>query len=216
MTDYLTTLAGPPPRGDAARAFYGRVAALTGLPLDVVAKSNGCLRDEYLKSRRAAEGEVLSIYDATVAAPDPFPDSSRRRGADPVLEGFSRALGSAFVGYAREALGFRTDITYSLLAGEVNSKWDWPGGRNNASVSDDLRELLSLTPSFRLFITHGYSDLVIPYAVSRYVVEHLPQADEPERVVAKFYRGGHMFYFREDSRLAAYEDAKVFYNRRAQ
>ena len=39
MTDYLTTLAGPPPQGDAARAFYQRVAELTGLPLDVVSSS---------------------------------------------------------------------------------------------------------------------------------------------------------------------------------
>ena len=217
MTDYLTTLAGPPPKDDAGRAFYGRVAGLTGLPLNVVTKSNGCLRDDYLKSRRLAEGEVLSIYDATFASPDPFPESSRRRGADPVLEGFTRALGVALVGYARDELGFRTDMTYALLAGEVSGKWDWPGGRNNASVSDDLRELLALTPSFRLFITHGYSDLVIPYAVSRYVVDHLPQSDEPDRVMLKLYRGGHMFYFRDDSRLAAYEDAKAFYaNRKAQ
>jgi carboxypeptidase C (cathepsin A) len=208
MTEFLTTLAGPPPKGDAARAFHERVAALTGLPLNVVAKSTGCLRDEYLKSRR--EGEVLSIYDATFASPDPFPES-RRRGSDAVLDGFTRALGAAFVGYARDELGFKTDITYSLLGGEANGKWDWPGGRNGASVTDDLRELLALNTSFRLFITHGYSDLVIPYAVSKYVVEHLPQSDEPDRVVLKLYRGGHMFYFREDSRLASYADAKAFY-----
>ena len=32
LTDYLTTLAGPPLRGDAAHAFYARVAQITGLP----------------------------------------------------------------------------------------------------------------------------------------------------------------------------------------
>jgi carboxypeptidase C (cathepsin A) len=76
-----------------------------------------------------------------------------------------------------------------------------------------LRELLSLTPSMRFLITHGYSDLVIPYAVTRYVVDHLPQADGPDRAIAKFYRGGHMFYFRDDSRLAVYADAKAFYEK---
>ncbi len=38
LDEYLTTLAGPPPRGDAARAFYARVAEITGMPLDVVTR----------------------------------------------------------------------------------------------------------------------------------------------------------------------------------
>ena len=42
-------------------------------------------------------------------------------------------------------------------------------------TSDEERELLSLLPSFRLLIAHGYSDMVTPYAVSRYMLDHLPQ-----------------------------------------
>jgi len=38
MTDYLVTLAGPPPGGDAATTFYAKVAAMTGLPPEVVAQ----------------------------------------------------------------------------------------------------------------------------------------------------------------------------------
>src|SRR6202167_5513467 len=38
LTDYLTALAGPPLRSDAAHAFYARVAQMTGLPEDVVAR----------------------------------------------------------------------------------------------------------------------------------------------------------------------------------
>src|SRR5947209_13757871 len=54
MTEYLTTLAGPPPRGEAARLFYARVADMTGLPLDLVTKSRAFIRDSYVKSLRAA------------------------------------------------------------------------------------------------------------------------------------------------------------------
>jgi len=39
LTDYLTTLAGPPLSGDLAKAFYSRVAQMTGLPEDVVSRS---------------------------------------------------------------------------------------------------------------------------------------------------------------------------------
>ena len=53
MGDYLTTLAGRPPTGDKAKAFYGRIAELTGLPVDVVAKSRGFVRNAYLQHLRA-------------------------------------------------------------------------------------------------------------------------------------------------------------------
>src|ERR1700722_180186 len=49
MTDYLTTLAGPPPTGDAARTFYAQVAQITGLPEDVLARERGFIRDAYVK-----------------------------------------------------------------------------------------------------------------------------------------------------------------------
>jgi carboxypeptidase C (cathepsin A) len=213
MTEYLATLAGPAPKGEAAQTFYGRVAAMTGLPVDLVARSRGCVRNAYLKHRRDAAREVLSVYDATFASPDPFPESESRRGPDPLLDGFTRALGAAFVGYARNQLGFKTDVTYAVLSSEVNGKWEWDRGSRGSppSVGDDIREFLSLNPSFRLLVVHGYSDLVTPYGVSRYVIDHLPELGEPDRVQLKVYPGGHMFYFAERSRIDFARDAKAFY-----
>jgi len=213
LTDYIATLAGRPPQGDAAQAFYGRVARMTGLPADLVARSRGCVRNAYLKHRREAQRELLSIYDATFASPDPYPEHENRRGSDPVLDGFTRALGGAFVGYARDRLGFKTDMTYAVLNSQVNGKWEWDHGSHGAapSISDDIREFLSLNPSFRLMVVHGYSDLVTPYGVTRYVLDHLPELGEPERVQLKVYPGGHMFYFADRARTSFFGDAKTFY-----
>src|SRR5215475_5110345 len=213
LTDYIATLAGRPPQGDAAQAFYGRLARMTGLPADLVARSRGCVRNAYLKHRREAQRELLSIYDATFASPDPFPEHENRRGSDPVLDGFTRALGGAFVGYARDQLGFKTDMTYAVLNGEVNGKWEWERGSRGSppSATDDIREFLSLNPSFRLLVVHGYADLVTPYAVSRYVIDHLPELGEPGRVQLKVYSGGHMFYWATRSRLDFTNDAREFY-----
>src|SRR6202167_3230196 len=47
LTDYLSTLAGPPLQGDAAKTFYARVAQLTGLPVDVVTQTRGFIGDDY-------------------------------------------------------------------------------------------------------------------------------------------------------------------------
>lgn len=213
LTDYLTTLAGPPPQGKAARSFYERIAKITGLAVELVEKSRGCVRDAYLHHRRDLNSELLSAYDAAFVAPDPYPESDRRRGPDPILDGFVRALGGLFADYARNDLGFKTDMTYVLLANEISGKWDWQASHRGAQpgIGDDLRELLSLNPSFRLLIAHGYADLIIPYAVNRYVLDHLPRPGNPDRVQMRLYAGGHMPYLVEGSRLALTKDAKGFY-----
>jgi carboxypeptidase C (cathepsin A) len=213
LTDYLAALAGAPLRGDAAHAFYARVAAITGLPEDVVARERGFIHDAYVKNLRAGDHKIVSHYDATFAVDDPSPESQSARGPDPFLDGFIRAYGSAFVAYARDELGFKTDMTYNLLASEISGKWDWDdgGGHGQPSAADDLRELFALSPSFRLMIAHGYSDLVTPYAASRYVLNHLPAAADGERAELRLYRGGHMFYTDPQSRQAFTADARTVY-----
>jgi carboxypeptidase C (cathepsin A) len=210
MNEYLPMLAGPPPSGDKAKAFYERVAGMTGLPVDVVAKSRGWVRNAYLQHLRE-NGQAVSSYDATFAVPDPYPESVRRGGGDPILDGFTRALSGAFVGYARDELGFKTDMTYTLLASDVSSKWEWGDRREQPGVSDDLRELLAFSPSFRVLVAHGRTDFVTPYGVSRYVLDHIPDIGAPDRAQLKLYRGGHMFYFDADSRRSFATEAKNFY-----
>lgn len=212
MTEYLTALAGKPPEGAAAQAFYARVAEMTGLPVETVARTRGFVRDAYAKRVRDGRSEVFSPYDASVAAPDPFPESDSADGGDPVLDGFTRALGGAFAAYARDRLGFKTDMTYTLLARDVAGKWDWgDGGRRGQSAAQDIRELLGLNPGFRLLIAHGRDDLVTPYGVARYVLDHIPEIGGPGRTQLKVYRGGHMFYFAPDARAAFTADAAAFY-----
>ncbi len=213
LGEYLSTLAGPRPKGEAAQRFYARVAQITGLPEETVARSRGFIRDAYVKHLRSAEGKIVSRYDATFAVPDPYPEQETARGPDPLLDGLTRAYGSLYANYARDELGFKTEMTYILLASDVAGKWDWGegSGRAAASISDDLRELLALNPSFRLLISHGYSDMVTPYAASRYVIDHLPPIEDATRVRLTLYRGGHMFYLDPKSREAFTADGKAFY-----
>jgi carboxypeptidase C (cathepsin A) len=212
LTDYLATLAGPAPQGEPARRFYARVAELTGLPVDVVTRTRGFVRDAYVKNVLERQSQVVSPYDAAHAAPDPFPESESEEGADPILDGYLQALGGAFVGYARDELGFKTEMTFMLLNREVSGKWEWgEGRRSQPSVTRDIRELLALNPGFRLLIAHGRSDLVTPYGVSRYVLDHIPPIGPPERAQLKIYKGGHMFYLDPQPRAAFSADAAAFY-----
>ncbi len=211
MTDYLTTLAAKPPQGAAGDAFYQKVAQVTGMPLETVKKSGGFISDDYIKGLRAADGKIVSRYDAGFAVDDPFPEQSSSRGSDPVLDGVSRAYGGAFASYARNELGFKTDITYALLASDVTGGWDWKGGRYQAGSEEDLRTLLAFSPSFRLLIAHGTSDMVTPYGMTRYILDHMPALGPPGRAQLKLYRGGHMVYLDPASRKAFSADAAAFY-----
>lgn len=209
LTDYLSTLVGPAPQGDAARRFYARVAELSGLPVDAVAQARGFVTDAYVKSLR--EGKLVSRYDATFAVADPFPEQNNGRAPDPILDGVTRSYGGAFAAYARQELGFNTDMTYTLLSSDVTRQWDWQGGRGQASVTGDMRVLLSFGPSFRVLVVHGYSDMVTPYAASRYVLDHLPPTEPAGRAQLKLYRGGHMFYLDAQARKSFSADAAAFY-----
>jgi carboxypeptidase C (cathepsin A) len=215
LGEYLTVLAGPPPTGDAGKTFYGKISALTGIPEDVVTENRGFLGGAYAKHSGKEKGEIMSPYDAAFASPDPYPESDSDRGDDAILDGFTRAYGGAFADYARNELGFKTEMTYTLLESDISRRWEWGGrgggSRLQASVTDDIRQLLASNPAFHLLIAHGYSDLVTPYGVSRYVVDHLPASLTGGRVALKTYRGGHMFYTAKDQRTAFTDDAKAFY-----
>ncbi len=212
MTDYLTTLAGAPPQGDKARAFYQRVAQISGLPLRTVSRTRGFITGAYLKALHSSEGKVVSPYDATFAIDDPFPELRAGHGSDPILDGLVRAYGGAMAAYARNELGFKTEMTYTLLAHDPSRHWEWGhGGREQADAENEIREELAFSPTFRLLIAHGLSDMVTPYAMTRYVLDHLPPFDPPGRAQLKLYRGGHMLYIDPQSRKAFSTDAAAFY-----
>jgi carboxypeptidase C (cathepsin A) len=211
MTDYLVTLAGTRLKGEAAAAFYERVAKVSGVPVDAVTQARGFAANAYVKTLRAADGKIVSRYDATFAVDDPFPERRSSRSPDPILDAVSRAYGGTMTSYARNELGFKTEMTYTLLAGDATSHWDWQGGRLQASTEDDLRVLLAYGPSFRLLIAHGYSDMITPYAMTRYILDHMPAFDPPGRARLKLYRGGHMLYLDPESRKTFTADAAAFY-----
>ena len=215
MSDYLVALAGPPLSGAAATAFYGRVAEITGLSQDVVARTRGFVGRVYLSHPRDDGAEVVSPYDGTFTMADPFPETDYDGGDDPILDGFLQSLGGLFVGYARTDLGFETEMTYELLNRRISGQWNWDGGRRGASVTGDLRRLLALNPGLRVLIAHGRSDLVTPYGPSRYVLDHLAPDAGAERARLTLYKGGHMFYLDPASRRAFTEDAEAFYRREA-
>jgi carboxypeptidase C (cathepsin A) len=177
--------------------------------VDAVTQAHGFAANAYVKNLRSGENKIVSRYDATFAADDPYPELRSSRSPDPILDVVTRAYGGAMASYARNELGFKTEMTYALLGSDVH--WDWQGGRLQASAEDDLRTLLAYDASFRVLIAHGYSDMITPYAMTRYILDHMPAFDPPGRAQLKLYHGGHMLYLDPQSRKAFSTDAAAFY-----
>jgi carboxypeptidase C (cathepsin A) len=161
--------------------------------------SSGLFRREYLRET----GRNLSSYDATVSVPVPRP--SERSSFDPILDGAVAVLAPAAASYIGNELGFRTSLDYRLLNREVSGHWDFgikPGRQGYAGSLESLEEARTRNPALRIFIAHGYTDLVTPFAMSRYLVDQLRPIDGAAAIEFRLYRGGHMMYLRPASRAA--------------
>jgi len=218
LGDYLTGIVTPATDPAAAERFYQSIADLIGVPEPTVARFRGRVPvGVFVKEARHGDQALLSRYDGSVAAPDPYPSSYTSEGGDPVLAGISGPLTSGFVNYARDELNFKTDRRYLLLNGELSRHWTWREGegafgQGGADASDDLREGLALEPRLRVLIAHGMTDLQTPYLGSRYVISQLPEKLTRDRVTLALYAGGHMMYLRPASRAALHHDARAIYS----
>ncbi|TJV47337.1 MAG: peptidase S10 [Mesorhizobium sp.] len=211
LGDYLTALTSGLEQG--GKLASGRVAEITGLPLELVQRNfarvpTGLFAREFQR----AKGKVLSPYDAMVATSDIAPESARIAGPDPVLDRSVPVLTSAFVAYARNELNYRTDVSYRLLNGEVSHNWDYGNsGQGYAGVMNDLQRARSLNPALGVVIVNGYTDLVTPYLASRYLVNQIPSLADAKPIRLNVLEGGHMMYLRPDGRRALKEAASELY-----
>jgi carboxypeptidase C (cathepsin A) len=212
LSDYLVGLAalrGIPAAGDP---FIARVARMIGLPDDVVQRERGRVPSQvFAREFRNQQGEILSLYDGTVARPTGANPRDDHAG-DPVLDPAVAAYTAAFGSYAAEALGYRTEQPYRVLARQVSAQWDWDGARGGERglglALSSLEETLLAHPETKLLIANGRYDLVTPYFGSRWLTDQLAlPAPLREQIRLRVYEGGHMMYMRPQSRAALAADA---------
>lgn len=214
LGDYLLALADGLKDQERASGIYSEVARISGLSEELVRRLRGRIPPSvFEKEFRHGESRILSRYDGSVTAPDPYPASLTLRADDPILDGTKPVFTGAMLAYLRNELAFRTDLPYRLLNGEIARRWDWStrSPLSSLTATDDLREALSLNPQFRAQIAHGMTDLETPYMSSRYVIDHLPDMGPLPRVTLKLYRGGHMMYLRSGTRRQLHDDAAELY-----
>jgi carboxypeptidase C (cathepsin A) len=215
LNDYLVALASGSAQGSDTAS--DTVARLTGLPVDIVRRNFArILPNVFIKEFDRANGQVLSRYDGSIGGPDPNPASAWPHGPDPVLDSTVPLWTSAFVQYAQDELGFKTDASYRLLNREVRGKWDFgtsPTRQGYAGALEDIQNARAANRALEVLIATGYTDLITPYLASVYLVNQLTPLEGASPITIEEYAGGHMLYLRPDTRRALKKDVEAMYEK---
>jgi carboxypeptidase C (cathepsin A) len=215
---FLTKGASMP--ADRRRDVLRRFADLVGLAPELVERAEGRIPiQRFVRELRAADAEVVGLYDASMVSAHPFPDRDGMTWPDPTLTGIERIFAAGANQQIRGAIGVDTDREYFLLSHEVNESWTEDGEKPWVAppqgAVDDLRYALALSPHTRYFLCHGRFDLVTPYHSSDRLVNLMRlRESDTERFTTRHFLGGHMFYTWADSRRA-FRDAMVEFYRSA-
>ncbi|QQE65601.1 peptidase S10 [Leptolyngbya sp. BL0902] len=202
---------------DDRQRVYGELAALIGLPLDVVQRHRGRVDMEtFARELLRDQGRILGLYDASVTALDPFPNRPLNEGTDPTLDGLDRLFTGAINHHLRSTLGVSTPLTYHLLNYDVFKAWKFLSEKDRkqgfVGAVDDLRVAMALNPHMQVAINHGFYDLVTPYFSSNLLVDLMALSPELQpNLTLRHFQGGHMFYTWEASRQQWQRSMQAFY-----
>lgn len=194
-----------------------RMSELCGLAESVIHRSGGRITaTTFCRELLRSQQRLCGHYDASITAVDPYPDRNDYEGPDPTLFSIDRLFTGAINHHLRSNLQVETNLDYRLLSMQVNKAWkdDSTGHvfRKLVGAMDDLRYGMSLNADMKVFISHGYFDLVTPYFSSRRLVDLMKLAPEQKgNISACNYHGGHMFYSWDESRKAFHADTAAFY-----
>ena len=195
--DYATALIKGPQDKALTDAMIAHVTEMTGLDPKFVRYSGGRLQTEaYLREVHRENGEIGSVYDSNVTAPDPFPYAPFPESSDPILESIVAPTTEAAVDFMTHTVGWKTDARYYALSYDVNRLWDRRGNEDlRRGAVPDLREAIAADPKLKVIIVHGWNDLSCPFMGSVLTQNQLP-ANLAKQVEIHEFPGGHMFYTR--------------------
>ncbi len=203
---------------DERTRIIGTMADLCGLPALVIERAGGRITStifcrELLRDQRRLCGH----YDASITAIDAFPDRDEYPGPDPTLFSIDRLFTGGVNHQLRTTLRLDTEIDYRLLSMEVHQAWKDKDRdyvfKKLAGAMDDMRYGMSLNEHMKVFVAHGFFDLVTPYYASQRLVDLMKLTpDQRGNLVTANYPGGHMFYTWDESRIAFTRAAKAFFD----
>ena len=203
--------------GDATRAHIrDRLAYFTGLSPDYVERANLRVQGRrFAKELLREDGLAIGLLDARYTS-DEIDDLAADPAGDAANHAIDSAFKSALMSYMHDNLGVDWDRLYLAPADdELSDHWRYRTVPDDKSyepmfvnTARDLASALRINPESRVLVASGYYDLVTPFFDAEYTLNrHDIRSD---RVIYKYYGGGHMMYVNEPSRTALLEDTREF------
>jgi len=206
------------PREDRDQVI-ARMSELCGLPAPLLERAGGRITSSvFARELLRDQQRLCGRYDGSITTVDPFPDRNDYEGPDPTLFSIDRLFTAAVNHQLRRTLRVNCGLHYRLLSMEVNRAWKVEKSKDHAfrrlaGALDDLRYGMSLNEHMKVFICHGYFDLITPYGSTQRLIDLMKLTpSQQENLTSRNYHGGHMFYSWDDSRQAFLEEAQAFYN----
>jgi carboxypeptidase C (cathepsin A) len=193
-----------------------RLAYFTGLSPAYIERANLRVQGRrFAKELLREDGLAIGLLDARYTS-DEIDDLK----ADPAGDAADRAISSAFnaalMVYMREELGIEWQRLYLAPADdELSAQWRYrtvPDGKPYepmfVNTARDLAQALRVNPDSKVLLAAGYYDLVTPFFDAEYTLNR--HDIQSERIIYKYYGGGHMMYVNEPSRSALLQDTREF------
>lgn len=196
----------------AVKRRVDHVTAYTGLDRALVERRQGKITtSEYLHERNHDTAQVGSPYDATILKADPYPQNVDSNYPDPMTDALQAPFVSAMVDIYSQRLNWLPDARYEISSETVFHAWDFGHGFYKPESVTYLRQALATDPKLHVLIGHGLFDLLTPYFDTKMMLDQIPKSVGADRIDFEVYPGGHMFYSRDDSRVAFRDAAKKLY-----
>jgi len=208
---------------DATRVLIrDRLAYFTGLSPAYIERANLRVQGRrFAKELLREDGLVIGLLDARYLS-DEIDDLNADPAGDAADHAISSAFKAALMTYIRDDLGVEWDRLYLAPADdELSGQWRYrtvPDGRPYepmfVNTARDLASALRINPDAKVLLAAGYYDLVTPFFDAEYTLNR--HDIKSDRVIYKYYGGGHMMYVNEPSRTALLEDTREFIQQQVQ
>ncbi len=192
------------------KAVAERLARFTGLDIDLILQSNLRIKPfQFMKELLNDEDRIVSRFDGRITGIDQDPTSSRY-AYDPMISALMPAFTAMMNQYLYDNLNWKVEQEYEILS-EV-WPWEWCRAKNQfLNMNEDLLELMTQNPHFRVYVGSGFFDLATPFSAADYTFNHLP-IDPILRgnITMKYYDAGHMMYIHRPSLAKMKKDLDSF------
>jgi carboxypeptidase C (cathepsin A) len=159
---------------------------------------------QLLHDRRRTVGYMDSRFTAASVEP------GGGAGFDPTVSTIRPPFTAAMNSYARDELGYQSDLEYFTLGGGIG-RWDWETKNGYADTSDNLRSSLAKNPYMKVLVASGVFDLATPHFAAEYTMAHLGVTpDLRKNITMRRYRSGHMMYLEGNSLAELKRDVAGF------